>query len=103
MKQNLIQFSFHVGNPEGIHQLMVLFSDRGTPKSVRHMNSYSGHTYKFTKAVSDGLQALKPLLTGVILRMARSNMRKFTLKRDKAYRILAVKRPPELLERTLTI
>ncbi|OQE20376.1 hypothetical protein PENSTE_c013G08125 [Penicillium steckii] len=45
-------WDFHVGNPEGIHQLLVLFSDRGTPKSVRYMNSYSGHTYKFTK--SDG-------------------------------------------------
>ncbi|KAJ5974780.1 hypothetical protein N7481_001365 [Penicillium waksmanii] len=42
-------WDFHVGNPEGIHQLLVLFSDRGTPKSVRYMNSYSGHTYKFTK------------------------------------------------------
>ncbi|KAJ5337322.1 uncharacterized protein N7506_005344 [Penicillium brevicompactum] len=40
---------FHVGNPEGIHQLLVLFSDRGTPRSVRYMNSYSGHTYRFTK------------------------------------------------------
>lgn len=47
----LIEGSFHVGNPEGIHQLLVLFSDRGTPKSVRFMNSYSGHTYKFTKEV----------------------------------------------------
>ncbi|KAL4798414.1 catalase-like domain-containing protein [Aspergillus venezuelensis] len=27
-----IKFPFHVGNPEGIHQLMVLFSDRGTPR-----------------------------------------------------------------------
>ncbi|KAJ5716017.1 uncharacterized protein N7483_013198 [Penicillium malachiteum] len=45
-------WDFHVGNPEGIHQLMVLFSDRGTPKSIRHMNAYSGHTYKFTN--SDG-------------------------------------------------
>ncbi|KAJ5600421.1 hypothetical protein N7450_001488 [Penicillium hetheringtonii] len=42
-------WDFHVGNPEGIHQLLVLFSDRGTPKSPRFMNSYSGHTYKFTK------------------------------------------------------
>ncbi|KAJ5962474.1 hypothetical protein N7501_007415 [Penicillium viridicatum] len=41
---------FHVGNPEGIHQLLILFSDCGTPKSPRYMNSYSGHTYKFTKA-----------------------------------------------------
>ena len=31
---------------------MVLFGDRGTPQSVRHMNAYSGHTYKFIKAVS---------------------------------------------------
>jgi catalase len=28
---------------------MHLFSDRGTPKSYRHMNGYSGHTFKFTK------------------------------------------------------
>lgn len=30
-----------------IHQLMQLFSDRGTPASYRHMNGYSGHTYKW--------------------------------------------------------
>jgi catalase len=30
-------------------QVMTLFSDRGTPKSLRHMNGYSGHTFKFTK------------------------------------------------------
>lgn len=47
----LTNSSFHVGNPEGIHQLMILFSDRSMPESVRHMNAYSGHTYKFTKAV----------------------------------------------------
>ena len=28
---------------------MTLFSDRGTPKSYRHMHGYSGHTFKFTK------------------------------------------------------
>ena len=43
--------SFHVGNPEGFHQLLHLFSDRGTPASLRHMNAYSGHTYKFTTTV----------------------------------------------------
>ncbi|CAI7612229.1 unnamed protein product [Penicillium manginii] len=45
----LTYYSFHVGNPEGIHQLLVLFSDRGTPRSIRFLNSYSGHTYKFTQ------------------------------------------------------
>lgn len=50
--RHLLMFSsFHVGNPEGIHQLLVLFSDRGTPRSIRFLNSYSGHTYKFTKEV----------------------------------------------------
>lgn len=31
--------------PESIHQVTVLFSDRGTPANYRHMNGYSGHTY----------------------------------------------------------
>lgn len=31
--------------PESIHQVTVLFSDRGTPRSYRHMNGYSGHTF----------------------------------------------------------
>lgn len=31
--------------PESIHQVTILFSDRGTPKSYRHMNGYSGHTF----------------------------------------------------------
>lgn len=34
---------------ESAHQVMHLFSDRGTPYSYRHMNGYSGHTYKWTK------------------------------------------------------
>lgn len=34
-------------NPESIHQVMILFSDRGTPYGYHHMHGYSGHTYKF--------------------------------------------------------
>ncbi|KAJ6013758.1 hypothetical protein N7540_008349 [Penicillium herquei] len=34
---------------EAVHQVMHLFSDRGTPYSYRHMNAYSGHTYKWIK------------------------------------------------------
>jgi catalase len=33
-------------NPESIHQVMILFSDRGTPDGYAHMNGYSGHTFK---------------------------------------------------------
>lgn len=35
-------------NQVAVHQLMILFSDRGTPASYRHMNGYSGHTYKWS-------------------------------------------------------
>ncbi|KAF3179692.1 hypothetical protein TWF788_006996 [Orbilia oligospora] len=42
-------WDFHNNNQEGIHAIMALFSDRGTPKTVRHLNAYSGHTYKITK------------------------------------------------------
>jgi catalase len=31
--------------PESIHQVTILFSNRGTPYSYRHMNGYSGHAF----------------------------------------------------------
>ncbi|ADK84170.1 Catalase [Desulfarculus baarsii DSM 2075] len=36
--------------PESIHQVTILFSDRGTPATFRHMNGYSSHTYKWHNA-----------------------------------------------------
>eukprot|EP00920_Eleutheroschizon_duboscqi_P015091 GHVT01034935.1.p1 GENE.GHVT01034935.1~~GHVT01034935.1.p1 ORF type:complete len:332 (+),score=37.69 GHVT01034935.1:605-1600(+) len=32
--------------PESIHQVTILFSDRGTPDGYRHMNGYGSHTFK---------------------------------------------------------
>jgi catalase len=43
-------WDFHVNNQESIHALMFLFGDRGLPTSVRHVNAYTGNTYKLTKA-----------------------------------------------------
>ncbi|KAH7919982.1 catalase-domain-containing protein [Leucogyrophana mollusca] len=37
-------------NPESAHQIMILFSDRGTPDGYHNMHGYSGHTYKLVKA-----------------------------------------------------
>ncbi|MEO6907647.1 MAG: catalase, partial [Abditibacteriaceae bacterium] len=37
-------------NPESMHQIMTLFSDRGTPYSYRHMNGYGSHTYSMINA-----------------------------------------------------
>lgn len=42
-------WDFHVNAPESVHALMFLFSDRGTPASLRNINGYSNHTYKLTK------------------------------------------------------
>jgi catalase len=33
--------------PESIHQVTILFSDRGTPATYRHMNGFSSHTFKW--------------------------------------------------------
>lgn len=32
-------------NPESLHQVMILFSDRGTPDGYRRMNGYGSHTF----------------------------------------------------------
>ncbi|KAA8897453.1 hypothetical protein TRICI_006724 [Trichomonascus ciferrii] len=42
-------WDYLVNNQEAAHQLMHLFSDRGTPATYRNMNGYSGHTYKWVK------------------------------------------------------
>lgn len=33
-------------SPESIHQVTILYSDRGTPDGYRHMNGYSSHAFK---------------------------------------------------------
>ncbi|NET32777.1 MAG: catalase [Cyanothece sp. SIO1E1] len=32
-------------HPESLHQVTILFSDRGIPKTYRHMNGYGSHTF----------------------------------------------------------
>ncbi|MFG1189083.1 catalase [Xanthobacter flavus] len=34
-------------SPESLHQVTILFSDRGLPVGVRNMNGYGSHTYSF--------------------------------------------------------
>jgi catalase len=40
-------WDFHNNNQEGIHCLMQLFGQRGVPASLRHINGYGVHTFKF--------------------------------------------------------
>ena len=37
-------------SPESLHQVTILFSDRGLPQSVRYMNGFGSHTYSFINA-----------------------------------------------------
>jgi len=39
--------------PESIHQVSILFSNRGTPDGYRHMNGYSSHTFKWVNAAGE--------------------------------------------------
>ncbi|PZP54986.1 MAG: catalase, partial [Micavibrio aeruginosavorus] len=34
-------------SPESLHQVTILFSDRGLPTDVRHINGYGSHTFSF--------------------------------------------------------
>ncbi len=40
-------------SPESLHQVTILFSDRGIPKSYRHVNGYGSHTYSFISAKNE--------------------------------------------------
>ncbi len=39
--------------PESAHQVIILFSDRGTPATYRNMNGYSSHAYKWYNAAGE--------------------------------------------------
>ncbi len=40
-------------SPESLHQVTILFSDRGLPIGVRHINGYGSHTYSFLNAKNE--------------------------------------------------
>ncbi len=45
LRDNTMQWDFWSLSPESLHQVTILFSDRGIPASYRHMNGFSSHTY----------------------------------------------------------
>jgi len=40
-------WDFWSQHPESLHQTTILFSDRGLPTNLRHINGYGSHTYSF--------------------------------------------------------
>lgn len=39
--------------PESVHQVTILFSNRGTPYGFRHMNGYGSHTFRWINNQGD--------------------------------------------------
>jgi catalase len=50
IRSNDLQWDFWTLKPESAHQVTILFSDRGTPRTMRNMNGYGSHTYSWMNA-----------------------------------------------------
>ena len=50
LKSPTMMWDFWSLSPESLHQVTILFSDRGTPKGYRHMDGFSSHTYSLINA-----------------------------------------------------
>ena len=44
-KSPTMMWDFFSLNPESLHQVIILMSDRGTPRSYRHMHGFGSHTF----------------------------------------------------------
>ncbi|MGB7440626.1 MAG: catalase [Coleofasciculaceae cyanobacterium] len=45
LKDPYMRWDYWSQSPEALHQVTILYSDRGIPQSHRHMNGYGSHTY----------------------------------------------------------
>lgn len=50
LKSAEMMFDFWSHAPESLHQVTMLFSDRGTPDGYRHMDGFGSHTYSLINA-----------------------------------------------------
>jgi catalase len=50
VRSNTAMWDFWSLSPESLHQVTILMSDRGLPKSFRHLNGYGSHTYSLINA-----------------------------------------------------
>src|ERR1700710_645488 len=46
MRSNTAMWDFWSLSPESLHQVTILFSDRGLPVGFRHINGYGSHTFR---------------------------------------------------------
>ena len=53
LRDNDMQWDFWTLSPESAHQVTYLMGDRGIPRTWRHMNGYSSHTFMWFNAAGE--------------------------------------------------
>src|ERR1700722_14020007 len=53
LRSNTAAWDFWSLSPESLHQVTILMSERGLPKSLRHLNGYGSHTYSLINAQNE--------------------------------------------------
>jgi catalase len=53
LRSNNMQWDFWTLSPESAHQVTILMSDRGTPRTWRHMHGFSSDTYMWQNAAGE--------------------------------------------------
>ncbi|MBQ4279366.1 MAG: catalase, partial [Rikenellaceae bacterium] len=53
LRSATMQWDFWSLNPESLHQVIILMSDRGTPYTWRNMHGFGSHTYSFVNEAGD--------------------------------------------------
>ena len=53
LRDNDMQWDFWTLSPESAHQVTWLMGDRGIPRTWRHMNGYSSHTYSWVNVAGE--------------------------------------------------
>lgn len=53
LKSGTMKWDFWSRAPESLHQVTMLFSDRGTPDGYRHMDGFGSHTYSLINAAGE--------------------------------------------------
>ncbi len=53
LRSNTAMWDFWSLSPESLHQVTILMSDRGLPKSLRNVNGYGSHTYSLINSKNE--------------------------------------------------
>ncbi len=82
LKSATMMWAFWSQAPESLHQVTMLFSDRGTPDGYRHMDGFGSHTFSLISALGERVwvkwhfktqQGIKNLLPEDAVRLAGSD------------------------------